>query len=167
MNMVNSDHILNGIKRFASDFKSVLEAPDLPAPSILAAKHRQLQRSSTQNLQETVSPYLQNLVSSETSDEYSSPFNDLLSSGEYLQKMSHEEMVIILMLNYLKKSIRGQPPSWTHALTFYCTCVPGIRAWRPAPSTMGVPGNIGNYRVAIAYPFPNGYKITKQHLTYN
>lgn len=111
MNMVNSNHILNGIKRFASDFKSVLEAPDLPAPSILAAKHQQLQRSSTQNLQQTVSPYLQNLVNSGTSDECSGPFNTLLSSGEYLQKMSHEEMVKILMLEYLKESIREQPPS--------------------------------------------------------
>jgi len=36
---------------------------------------------------------------------------------------------------------------------------------RPAPTILGAPGNIGIYRVAIAYPFPNGYKITIQHLT--
>ncbi len=111
LNMVNSNHILNGIKRFASDFKRILEAPGLPGPTILAEKHRQLQRSSKQNLQETISPYLQNLVNSGTSDECSGRFNSSLSSGEYLQGMSHEEMVKILMLEYLKESIPEQPTS--------------------------------------------------------
>jgi len=111
LNMVNSNHILNGIKRFASDFKRILEAPGLPGPTILAEKYRQLQRSSKQNLQETISPYLQNLVNSGTSDECSGPFNSLLSSGEYLQEMSHAEMVKILMLEYLKESIPEQPTS--------------------------------------------------------
>ncbi len=111
MNMVNSNHILKGIKRFASDFKRILEAPGLPGPTILAEKHRQLQRSSKQNLQETISPYLQNMINSGTSDECSGPFNSLLSSGEYLEGMSHEEMVKILMLEYLKEYIPEQPTS--------------------------------------------------------
>jgi hypothetical protein len=105
MNMVNSSHILTGIKRFASDFTRVLEAPDLPAPALIAAQHRQLQESSKKSLQETVSPYLQNLVSSGASGECSGRFKTLLSSGEYLQKMTHGEMVKILMLEYLKESI--------------------------------------------------------------
>jgi hypothetical protein len=109
MNMVNSNHILTGIKRFASDFTRVLESPDLPAPTIIAAKYRQFQESSKQSLQQAVLPYLQSLVSSGTSGECSGQFNTLLSSGEYLQKMSHEEMVKILMLEYLKESIREQP----------------------------------------------------------
>ena len=111
MNMVNSNHILNGIKRFASDFKRILEAPGLPGPTILAEKHRQLQRSSKKNLQEIISSYLQNLVNSGASGECSGPFNSLLSSGEYLQGMSHGEMVKILMLEYLKESIPEQPAS--------------------------------------------------------
>ena len=42
MNMVNSNHILNGIKRFAADFKTVLEAPGLPEPLVLENKYREL-----------------------------------------------------------------------------------------------------------------------------
>lgn len=109
MNMVKSDHILNGIKRFASDFTRVLESPDLPAPAIIAAKHRQLQESSKQSLQQAVLPYLEGLVSSGTSGDCSGRFNSLLSSGKYLQKMGHEEMVKILMLEYLKDSLHEQP----------------------------------------------------------
>lgn len=105
MNMVNSSHILNGIKRFAADFKRILEAPNLPAPTILAAKHQQLQQKSLPNLQETISPYMQNMILSGAVDKCSSKFKNLLSSGEYLQMMSQEEMVRMLMLEYLKESI--------------------------------------------------------------
>ncbi len=35
----------------------------------------------------------------------SNPFKNLLASGEYLQQMSHEELVKVLLLEYVKESI--------------------------------------------------------------
>lgn len=109
MNMVNSNHILNGIKRFASDFKAVLEAPGLPGAPVLADKYRELLRSSEQDLRRGVSSYLQALNSSGASELDSDPFKSLLCSGEYLQQMSREEMVKVLMLEFIKGCIGKEP----------------------------------------------------------
>ncbi len=105
VNMVNSNHILNGIKRFSLDFKAVLEAPGLPGASVLADKYRELSQSSKQELRQMVSPYLNTLKSSGASALQSNPFKSLLYSGEYLEQMSHEEMVKVLLLEYVKGCI--------------------------------------------------------------
>ncbi len=105
MNMVNSNHILNGMKRFSLDFKAVLEAPGLPGAQVLASKYRELLQSSKQELGQLVAPYLKALKGSGASGLQSDPFKSLLYSGEYLQQMSHEEMVKILLLEYIKGCI--------------------------------------------------------------
>ena len=109
MNMVKSSHILKGIKRFASDFKAVLEAPDLPDASVLADKYLELLQSSEQGLRQMVSPYLQALEDSGSSELRSDPFKNLLASGKYLQQMSREEMVKVLLLEYVKGCIGKKP----------------------------------------------------------
>ncbi len=109
INMVKSSHILNGIKRFASDFKTVLEASELPDAQVLADKYRELQQSSEHNLRQMVSPYLQALNDSSISESCSSLFKKMVSSGEYLQQMSHEELVKVLFLEYIKKHIGKEP----------------------------------------------------------
>ncbi len=105
MNLVKSSHILNGIKRFASDFKTVLEAPGLPGPEVVAGKYTLLQQSDERELRKSVSVYLQALVDADSSGVRSNPFKKLLSSGKYLEKMSRDEMVKVLMLEYVKERI--------------------------------------------------------------
>lgn len=109
INMVKSSHILTGIKRFAADFKTVLEAPGLPEPLLLADTHRKLLQSSEQDLRQMVSPYLQALKDSGASEVNANPFKSLLASGEYLEQMSREELVKILLLEYVKESIGKEP----------------------------------------------------------
>jgi hypothetical protein len=109
MNMVKSSHILKGIKRFASDFKAVLEAPGLPEAPVLAGKYRELLQSSDQKLRQMVSSYLQALISSGASELSSDPFKSLLSSGEYLKQMNHEEMVKVLLLEHVKEYVGKDP----------------------------------------------------------
>jgi hypothetical protein len=105
MNMVNSSHILTGIKRFARDFKAVLEAPGLPEAPAIEHKYLRLKQSDEQGLRRMVSSYLQALNSSGHSAVHSNPFKSLLSSGEYLEQMSREELVRVLLLEYVKRSI--------------------------------------------------------------
>lgn len=105
MNMVNSNHILKGIKRFATDFKTVLESPGLPDPQELGNTYRELLQRSEKGLRQEVSRYLDALSGSGSSGLGSDLFESLLSSGEYLQQMSHQEMVKVLLLEYVKKSI--------------------------------------------------------------
>lgn len=109
MNMVNSSHILKGIKRFASDFKAVLEAPGLPGVLELADKYQELLQSNEQGLRQMVSAYLQALNSSGASELQSNPFKSLLASGKYLQRMSHEELVRVLLLEYVKQCLGREP----------------------------------------------------------
>ncbi len=109
MNMVNSDHILNGIKRFASDFKTVIEAQGLPSAPVLADKYRELWQTSDQDLHQLVKPNLEALGNSNAAVQDISLFKDLIFSGKYMQQMSHEELVNILLLDYVKESIGKEP----------------------------------------------------------
>jgi len=109
INMVNSNHILNGIKRFASDFKTIMEASGLPSAQLLADKYHELWLTNEENLRIMVEPYLNALSDSDTSGLDSSFFKGLISSGEYLQHMSREELVKVLLLEYVKEKIGKNP----------------------------------------------------------
>jgi hypothetical protein len=111
INMVKSNHILDGIRRFASAFKAVLESPGLPEASVLADKYRELVQKSKQELRQRVSPYLQALNDSEVLNVCSNPFKSMVPSGKYLQEMSHGEMVRVLLLEYVKGNIGKEPLS--------------------------------------------------------
>ena len=109
INMVKSSHILNGIKRFASDFKTVLESPGLPEARVLAGKYQELLLFSEPDLRQMVSPYLQALSDTGVLDVCSKLFRSMVSSGEYLQQMSHREMVRVLLLEYVKGYVGREP----------------------------------------------------------
>lgn len=105
MNMVKSSHILNGIIRFASDFKEVLESPGLPDALVLENKYKGLLQWNEQDLRKMVSQYLQALNDSGASELRSNPFKKLISSGKYLEQMDKEELVKVLLLEYVKENI--------------------------------------------------------------
>jgi len=111
INMVKSGHILEGIKRFASDFKAVLESPGLPEAPLLATKYQELLQKSKHELRQRVSPYLQALSNSDVLKVCSNPLKSMVPSGEYLEEMSHGEMVRVLLLEYVKGYIGKEPLS--------------------------------------------------------
>ncbi len=105
VNMVKQSHIINGIKRFTADFKAVLESARLPEAQELAAVYRELKSGSVENLRQMVAPYLDALVRSGDSEVLASPFKKLLASGQYLQNMSQQELVKILLKEFLKQRL--------------------------------------------------------------
>lgn len=105
INMVKSSHILDGIKRFSSDFKAVLESPGLPETEVLESKYSELQQKSEEKLRQQVFPYLQALNDSDAIKTCPSSFKSMVTSGEYLQQMSREEMVRVILLEYVKENI--------------------------------------------------------------
>ncbi len=105
INMVKSGHILKGIKRFASDFKTILEAPGLPEATELAKKYKELLNMSKPELQVKVSPFIETLSKSESFSECPGKLRRKVSSGEYLEKMSQNEMIRVVMLEYVKTSL--------------------------------------------------------------
>lgn len=109
INMVKAHHILNGIKRFASDFKAVLESPGLPDAQVVADKYRELLQATEQELRRLVSRYLQALNGSGNLDVCPSPLESLVSSGEYLEQMTRAEMVRVLLLEFFKEYLGKEP----------------------------------------------------------
>jgi hypothetical protein len=105
INMVKSSHILEGIKRFAEDFKSVMESPGLPDPEELAQTHKKLADQSEERLREMIAPYFDALAGLDSSDVCSSLFAKQLTTGDYLRQMSRGEMVRVLFLEYVKEMI--------------------------------------------------------------
>jgi len=102
VNMVKQSHIINGIKRFTADFKGVLESSRLPAAQELAAMYRELKSGSVETLRQMVAPYL---AAIEDSGTLSTSFKELLASGRYLQNMSQQELVKVLLKEFLKQRL--------------------------------------------------------------
>lgn len=105
MNMVKSSHIINGIKRFASDFTTVLESPHLPRAEELAGMYHHFKTDSLENLREKVAPYFAALDQSGDPATRTSPFKKMLASGEYLDNMTQAELVKVLVQEYVKKHV--------------------------------------------------------------
>ncbi len=105
INMVKSYHILGGIKRFAADLKGVLESPDLPEVAEIVDKYSELKEKDAEELRRLVAPYLDLISSTEDAGTCPSSFLSSVASGEYLEQMSSEEMIRILLLEYIKTQI--------------------------------------------------------------
>jgi hypothetical protein len=105
INMVKSSHILGGIKRFAAAMKSVMESPDLPEVQEIVDKHKELQQKDEEELRRLVAPYLESIGSTEDAGSCPSHFITSVTSGEYLQQMESEEIIRILLLEYIKTHI--------------------------------------------------------------
>ncbi len=116
INMVKSSHILGGIKRYAAAMKSVLESPDLPEVQEIVDKHKELQRKDEEELRRLVAPYLESIGSAEDAGSCPSHFITSVTSGKYLQQMESEEIIRILLLEYIKTHIDNRLPDTAAAL---------------------------------------------------
>lgn len=108
INMVNSEHILKGIQRFAETFKTILESHDLPKPDLLVTLHEELQNSHLDELRSQVSPLYRNLSESGALKSCPSRLRKDVSSGNYVRDMKNEELIRILMISALKEKL-GRP----------------------------------------------------------
>jgi hypothetical protein len=120
INMVKSSHILGGIKRFAAAMKDVLESPDLPEVQEIVDKYRELREKGDEELRRLVAPYLELIASVEDAGSCPSSFINSVASGDYLQQMDSEEIIRILLLEYIKTHI-GEQTSKTAAIHSFST----------------------------------------------
>ncbi|MDJ0621365.1 MAG: hypothetical protein QNJ17_00280 [Desulfocapsaceae bacterium] len=111
INMVKSSHILEGIKRFAVDFKAVLESPDLPRTYELEQKYQELQQMEESQLRLQVAAHFEKIKKSGALETCPNSFQKMVSSGEYLNKIDRDEMVRIMLLDYVKSRLGRQTSS--------------------------------------------------------
>ena len=110
INMVKAHHIRGGIERFAASMKSVLESPDLPEINEIVDKHEELRQKDEEELRRLVAPYLESIGNTKEAGSCPSHLISSVNSGEYLQQMESEEIIRILLLEYIKTHIGDRSP---------------------------------------------------------
>lgn len=107
MNMVKRSHIANGMKRFARDYKFIIEHPNLPVANELASSFDNISRLSTEEMKSIAKSDISNMIKEYGSGDILSrrEFSNLLRSGDYLKNMDRREVESILVLNYMKKAL--------------------------------------------------------------
>lgn len=110
INMVKSENILEGCRRFASGFKKVLESPQLPEAEQLIDLYARIKALSDQEMTVRLQPIAKTLQKLSRTDPALSrgDFKDLIESGKYLNGMSREEREHLLMSESIKHAI-GKP----------------------------------------------------------
>lgn len=106
MNMVNDDHIYNGIIRFATDFKEIIEYSALPSPEELAQQLARFEKMTTAELRDRTRLYLEQME-----DKYASSkrkLSKLLANPDYLNTLQRKEMVSMLIREYTKVLVGKQ-----------------------------------------------------------
>ena len=111
INMVKKHHIQDGIKRFETGFKMVLENPYLPDPEKLADVFLQIENMPIEAMKKEISEYLLNLKARYPQDAVFRDKNlaDFFTSPEYLNQLTKEEMKSILNLEYMKTVLKKDP----------------------------------------------------------
>ncbi len=107
LNMVNNEHIYNGIIRFASDFKKILENSTLPEPSDLATRLARFEQMPLDELRDRTRIYFETLE--ERYADSDKKLAKLLEDPDYLKELQREEMVSMLIREYTKVLIGKQP----------------------------------------------------------
>jgi len=104
LNVVNGRHIRKGLKRYARDFKAIMEMPSLPRPDKMAEVFSSLSRLCKPELKVKIRHYLDGVSNRhETNKAFSKKgFADQFRSEKYLQQMTREEMVALLVLETMK-----------------------------------------------------------------
>ena len=107
MNMVKKEHMVTGIQRFVRDFKFVIENPKLPSPEELSRTFSDIQNRPVEEIRKEASKYIKNIEKEYGSGDMlsRSDFSELIKSGDYLNKMKKEELVSILVVQYMKKTL--------------------------------------------------------------
>jgi hypothetical protein len=104
LNVVRGHHILEGMKRYARDFKAVVENPGLPAPPELARAYAAIARLPEEDLRHRTRTYLEAL--DRRYPHLQAHQNDwcdgCLDNGQYLAALDRRDMQALVFLEYLK-----------------------------------------------------------------
>lgn len=110
INVVRTQHIYDGLKRFAESFRFVIENPRMPPVKTIEQIYADMTRTSTAKLQAGMRSYL-NLLEHRYGDRGGFPrdwFDDWFKSDRYLKRLSRQDMIATLFLERLKRILNPQ-----------------------------------------------------------
>ncbi|GAB6124820.1 hypothetical protein [Humidesulfovibrio idahonensis] len=111
MNMVQKDHINDGVTRYANAFKRIVESDRLPDPDELAARVRELSTMSEAELSRKIAAYavaIENIAKTSPAMK-KSEFQKVVENGKYANILTHEERVGAILVEYLKSRLGKHP----------------------------------------------------------
>lgn len=111
MNFVKRSHIRGGLERYADAFQEILEAPQLPAPSSIAAVAGEISGMSRAQLQDRGRRHLQSLQT-RFGNEKQFPdtwFAQTVQNGTYLEQLTRPQLEAMVFLEYMKKALGRDP----------------------------------------------------------
>ena len=103
INVVKRSHIYEGILRFSSSYKEILESPDLPDADDLAVYFAKVKALDMDRLRDRMAGYpriLKNRYSHSPPGAKWKP--EILDHQEYWENLSKEEMQSLILLEYMK-----------------------------------------------------------------
>jgi hypothetical protein len=111
MNFVKRSHIRRGLERYAGTFQEILEAPQLPAPSSIAAVAVEISGMSRSQLQDRARRHLQSLQSRFGSEKHFPDkwFAQAVENGTYLEQLTRPQLEAMVFLEYMKAALGRGP----------------------------------------------------------
>lgn len=114
MNFVKRSHIRRGLERYAGAFQEIMEAPQLPAPSRIAAVAEEIRGMRRAQLQDRGRRHLQSLKTrfgngKQFPDKW---YAQAVENGAYLEQLTRPQLESMVFLEYMKAALdRGQAPT--------------------------------------------------------
>lgn len=113
MNFVRPEHIRGGLERYADTFEAIIEAPELPAPSQIAAAVETFDALSRPQMQEQARQRLRKLAARYGDDDQFPRewYEEAVVNGSYLKSLTRPQLEAILFLDYMKETLGRQTDS--------------------------------------------------------
>jgi hypothetical protein len=110
MNFAQPEHVRKGVKRFAKDFRDIIESPKLTDVGELAQMFQEINKLSLNELRQKCSNYFDHIQQryQKDSTKYEKWFAKLFKDQTYLESLTLEEMQALVSLEYLKY-LMGKP----------------------------------------------------------
>jgi hypothetical protein len=114
INMVQNDHIYQGMVRFARTFKEILESPRLPAVKTFEGDCRRIAELSDAAMRDKMTSYRQLLAArgEKLNGGARKHLPDAFWSESYWEGLNREEKQSLLVLETLKGYLGKSPPEW-------------------------------------------------------
>lgn len=107
MNVVTPKHIRDGVIRFVTGLKQVMESPSLPSEQEIIKKYKEISAMNLDELQTALKPFALVLASKSLKDPVLSKeiFQKILKNGVYPSTLTKENAVAELLKRYMKQQI--------------------------------------------------------------
>jgi hypothetical protein len=107
MNFVRRSHIRRGLERYAETYRQILEAPQLPPPSRIAAAAEEIRSMSRSQLQAHGRRHLQSLENRFGGDRQFPDkwYAQAIENGSYLEQLTRPQLEAMVFLDYMKEAL--------------------------------------------------------------